>query len=203
MRPMARRSVASSSLAVEPRVDGRRARTVRTRAAIITALLELVAGGDRNPTAAAIAARANISVRSIGQHFATRAELFAAAADHYQQRADSAEPAATLSIEKRVASFVPARARELENSRPIRASAALFASDYPAVATAVRVNADRRRAQVVRVFAAEVSERDPDLVELLDLALGGRVWDALRERGIPAPRTQALITRLVEQLLAV
>ena len=45
-------------------VDGRRARTVRTRAAILQALLDRVRAGDINPTAATIAKHAKISVRS-------------------------------------------------------------------------------------------------------------------------------------------
>ena len=41
-------------------LDGRRARTVRTRAAILEAVLALLRGGDINPTAAEIARQAEI-----------------------------------------------------------------------------------------------------------------------------------------------
>ena len=46
-------------------LDGRRARTVRTRAAILEAVLALLRGGDINPTAAEIARQAGVSLRSI------------------------------------------------------------------------------------------------------------------------------------------
>jgi len=181
-------------------LDGRRARTVRTRAAILEALLALVRAGDINPTAAEIARQAGVSLRSIAQHFPRRGELFAAAAALYQARPDSPEPAATLALAARLDAFLPERARELERSRPIRASAAQFAADYPVVAEAIAGNAARRRAQVARVFAPEVADR-PDRLELVDLALGGRVWDALRERDLSTTRARALVRTLVEAAL--
>lgn len=182
-------------------LDGRRARTVRTRAAILRALLECVRAGDINPSAATIAARAQISVRSIGQHFPTRAALFAAAAELYLARPDGAEPAAGTAPAQRVADFLPARAADLEGSRPIRASAALFATEFPVVAAAIAGNAARRRDQVRRVFAGEIARGGADVEDLLDLVLGGRVWDALREQGASVERSRALITRLVALLV--
>ena len=152
-------------------IDGRRARTVRTRAAILEALLALVRAGEINPTAAAIAARARVSVRSISQHFPARGDLFGAAAALYQERPDSPEPAPGQPLAARLDAFVPVRARELEASRPIRASAAQFAADYPVVARAIAGNAARRRAQVARVFAAEVG---------VGARAGGRGGDAVR-----------------------
>lgn len=187
--------------APDPALDGRRARTVRTRAAILEALLDRVRAGDINPSAATIARAAKISVRSIGQHFPTRAALFAAAAEVYLHRPDDAEPPASADRAERVGALVEARAAELERSRPIRASAALFAAEYPVVAEAIAGNARRRRGQVQRVFAREIAKGGADVEDLLDLVLGGRVWDALREQGVPADRARVLITRLVELVL--
>lgn len=206
-RPAARRkrpapAPAPVDATADDALDGRRARTIRTRAAILTALLDLVRDGDINPTAAAIAARAGISVRSIGQHFPSRAELFAAASAAYLRRADPPDPAVTAALADRLAAFVPTRARELETSRPIRASASLFAASYPVVADAIAGNAARRRDQVLRVFAPELARAAPDTDELLDLVLGGRVWDALRERGVSAERAQSLVSRLAHLVLS-
>ncbi len=182
-------------------VDGRRARTVRTRAAIVQALLDRVRAGDVNPTAATIAKHAKVSVRSIGQHFPTRASLFAAAAEAYLLRPDPPEPTPDVDPARRVAAFLPARAQELETSRPIRSSAARFAGDFPVVAAAIAGNAARRRGQVQRVFAAEIARGGDDVEELLDLVLGGRVWDALRERGTSVERSRALVAQLVALVL--
>jgi hypothetical protein len=84
----------------------------------------------------------------------------------------------------------------------MRASAAQFAAEYPVVAAAIAGNAARRRAQVERVFGPELAGR-PDRLELVDLALGGRVWDALRERDLPPARAQALVRAMVGAALGV
>ncbi|HUQ02301.1 MAG TPA: hypothetical protein VM261_07370 [Kofleriaceae bacterium] len=184
------------------RVDGRRARGERTRKAIVDAVLALVKAGDPAPTAAAIAGKAKVSVRSIAQHFPTRAALFAAASSSYHARPSPAEPTPSGSPAARLAALVAQRGDELERSRPVRASAARFADQFEVVAAAVAESAERRRGVVARVFAAETAH-DRELLELLDLVLGGRVWDALRERGIPHTRARALVERLARALLGV
>ncbi len=185
-----------------PRVDGRRARGERTRKAIVDAVLVLVKAGDPTPTAAAIARRAKVSVRSIAQHFPTRAALFAAASSSYHGRPSPPEPAPSGSPTGRLVALITQRGDELEQSRPVRASAARFADQFEVVAAAVAESAERRRGVVARVFAAETAH-DRELLELLDLVLGGRVWDALRERGIPPARARALVERLARALLGV
>ena len=133
-------------------VDGRRARTTRTRDAIVGALLELVAGGEAAPTAAAIAARAKVSVRSIAVHFPTRAALFAAAAGRYHERPMPPEPPASAPVAQRLAALLTTRAVELEASRPIRAAAARLAGEFAVAAEALATSAQRRRDVVARVL---------------------------------------------------
>ena len=183
-----------------PRVDGRHARTTRTRAAIVDAVLALVTAGDPAPSAAAIARRAKVSVRSIATHFPSRAALFAAASSSYHARPAAAEPVAGGPLAARLAALLVDRADELEQSRPVRASAARFAAQFEVVAAAVAESAERRRGVVARVFAAETA-RDHDLLDLLDLILGGRVWDALRERGVAPARARVLVERLARAVL--
>jgi TetR/AcrR family transcriptional regulator, regulator of autoinduction and epiphytic fitness len=166
--------------------DGRHARTTRTRAAIVDALLALVASGQPAPTAAEIAAKAKISLRSIAVHFPARDLLFAAAANRYHERPPLPEPSPDLPVERRLAELLRIRAVELEASRPIRASAARLAAESTIAANALATSAARRREVVARVFAPEIARGGPDLLEILDLLLGGRVWDALRERRLPA-----------------
>ncbi len=183
-----------------PKTDGRHARTARTRAAIVDAVLTLVTAGDPAPSAAAIARRAKVSVRSIAAHFPSRAALFAAASSSYHARPATPEPVPAGPAADRLATLLAARAVELEQSRPVRASAARFAAQFEVVAAAVAESAERRRGVVARVFAAETA-RDHDLLDLLDLVLGGRVWDALRERGIPPARARVLVERLAAAVL--
>ncbi len=182
-------------------IDGRRARTARTHAAIVDALLALIVSGQLAPTAAAIAAKAKVSLRSIAVHFPTRHLLFAAAASRYHERPPLPEPSPSLPVERRLAALQAIRAVELEASRPIRASAARLAGESVVAASALSISASRRRDVVARVFAPELARGGPDLLEILDLLLGGRVWDALRERGLPPAEVSRLVGDQVRRAL--
>lgn len=166
------------------KVDGRRERSKRTRAAIVAALTELLDEGRIEPTAADVAKRAGVAVRSIAQHFATREELLLAVAAHHSQRLEHDD--GTLdggeTFEQRLDRFVAARARELESSRAMRGAAAVVQARSPAVAHALQRVAERRRAEAARVFAAEIGRAsDPKATErTVALLTSGRAWDALR-----------------------
>ena len=49
--------------------DGRRLRAVRSRDQIVEAMLALVGEGEMNPSAAQVAARAQVGLRSVFRHF--------------------------------------------------------------------------------------------------------------------------------------
>jgi hypothetical protein len=59
----------SASSTEEFSVDGRFARSARTRLAIVDALRALNQAGDVRPTAARVAERAGVSLRTVWQHF--------------------------------------------------------------------------------------------------------------------------------------
>ncbi len=62
--------------AAKPEADGRRARSLVSRARIIQAMVELVAAGDPNPSAAAVAERAGVGLRSVFRHFEDKDAIF-------------------------------------------------------------------------------------------------------------------------------
>jgi TetR/AcrR family transcriptional regulator, regulator of autoinduction and epiphytic fitness len=183
------------------KVDGRRERSKRTHAAIVAALTELLDEGRIEPTAADVAERAGVAVRSIAQHFATREELLLAVAAHHGQRLEHDH--GTLedgeSFEQRLDRFVTVRSRELEASRAMRGAAAVVQARSPAVQHALQRAAERRRAEAARVFAAEIAHtEDPKATErTVALITSGRAWDALRtdmRLGQKAARDQLAIS---------
>jgi len=166
------------------KVDGRRERSKRTRAAIVSALTELLDEGRIEPTAADVAKRAGVAVRSIAQHFPTREELLLAVAAHHSERLEQDHEALEdgTSFEQRLDRFVAVRARELEASRAMRGAAAVVQARSPAVQHALQRAAERRRAEAARVFADEIARAsDPKATErTVALVTSGRAWDALR-----------------------
>jgi len=180
------------------KVDGRRERSKRTRAAIVGALTALLDEGRIEPTAVDIAKRADVAVRSIAQHFASREELLLAVAAHHAGRLEHEPFDAKLPLEQRMDLFATQRARELEASRAMRGAAAVVLARSPGVARALHVASERRRAEAARVFAAEIAASpEPRATERsLALVTSGRAWDAVRTElglGTKAARDQLVI----------
>lgn len=190
------------------RVDGRRLRTERTRAAILGALLELVRGGVVTPTAPQIAAKAGVALRSIAQHFPSREALFAAAAAAYRDAAPrTGEVDPSLPLAERIEAFAARRAEVLETTAPYRLTATIMAAQSPAVHEGLRAAARLRRHEVAAVFAPELDRHArgarADLLDVLDAAASGRTWDALRDDMQLAPKSaQARMAFLIRAVLA-
>ncbi|MEL6486773.1 MAG: TetR/AcrR family transcriptional regulator, partial [Pseudomonadota bacterium] len=63
-------SAIKSAMASEPPLsDGRRERSLASRRKILEAMVDLVAAGDPNPSAAAVADKAGVGLRSVFRHF--------------------------------------------------------------------------------------------------------------------------------------
>lgn len=193
------RTVATTS----PKVDGRRERSRRTHAAIVGALTALLDEGSIEPTAAVIAERAGVAVRSIAQHFATREELLLAVARHHTERLEHEAPDPRAPFDVRLDAFVGARARELESSRAMRGAAAVVAARSPSVAGALHEVAERRRAEASRVFADAIARTaDPRTTERsVALVTSGKAWDALRgDLGLGAKAAREQLAATLRQL---
>jgi len=190
------------------RVDGRRLRAVRTRASIVTALYELVRDGDPAPTAAKIAARAGVALRSIGQHFPSREALLTAVAEHHSARVAKSPPDLPTGgpLAARLTAFVRIRADELERTMPLRRAIAAMRSPPEAVRAAERQDRDRRRAELAAAFAAEVDAAPAsDRARLLDrlyVVASGPTWDTMRSHlGLPARAAASQLRLLLDALL--
>ncbi len=169
----------------EPPIDGRTARAVRTRQAIVDACIELVEGGDPRPTGPRIATRAGVSVRSVFQHFDDLETLFAAVGRRVVDRVSRlivpVDPG--LPLDDRIASLVAQRARLLEAVTPIRRAASAHSVGSAEINRRFQSGHDFLRQQVMTVFAPEL-EQAGDLARVvldsLDVALSWSTWETLR-----------------------
>jgi TetR/AcrR family transcriptional regulator, regulator of autoinduction and epiphytic fitness len=171
---------------VPARTDGRNARTERTRRAVVEAMLSLIDGGDLRPTAKRVAERANISLRSVFQHFADLESLFAAVADAQQGRLAwliSLEPGEGP-LGERLRSFVERRAKLLETITPVRRAALLQEPFSEELGRRLRRAHDMARNEIERTFAPElagVTSGDArEIVFALDVATNWSAWDTSR-----------------------
>jgi AcrR family transcriptional regulator len=186
----------------DARPDGRRLRAVRTRAAIVAALYELVRDGDPAPTAARVAAHAGVALRSIGQHFKSREALLAAVAEHHIARVPAPTPKGKpRALRVRIAAFASTRAEDLERTAPMRRAIAVMPQPSPAVLAGVRRELDRRRAELAQTFAPELGA-DPHRLDRLDVVTSGPAWDVMRRmQRLELEAATAQLVALIEAVL--
>lgn len=171
------------------KVDGRRARGLRTRDAIISALLDLIASGDIAPTAQRIADRAGVSVRSVYQHFADVEGLYADAAERtYEWVRDTAKDIdPSVPLARRVDVFVDSRAATLEQLLPFFRAVRLMEPSSDRVRT-FRVAMEKwEKDRIAKAFARELkgieATRRPSVHSAIDALSSTDAWDHMRRGG--------------------
>jgi len=203
---MAASSASSSPILAS--VDGRLARGERARGAIVDALLALIDRGDLRPSAARVAERAGVSLRSVFQHFSDVESLFAAAASRQAERVSIHVGGIPEDgpLARRLGAFVRQRAQLLEAVAPVRRAAILmepFSRELQ-----VRLGAFRKLKadEVRRVFAPELARRSPAARRRLNSALAAAsswsMWQALRDhQGLSPTEARRTLRFTLESLL--
>lgn len=188
-------------------VDGRRARSVKTRETIVDAAISLLDGGDLKPTAAAIAARAGLSVRSVFQHFSDLEDLFLAVSDRQTNRVARLYTGTSYEgdLAARVQVFVNYRATLYETIAPIRRAAMLQEPFSKVVASRLELARNLHRLDVERAFAPELEAArtagDTRLADTVAAVCSFVVWDDMRRfGGFNVEEATSALGRLVSAL---
>ncbi len=186
------------------RVDGRTARSERTRNAIVDAHVSLITDGDLRPTADRIAKLAGVSLRALWSHFADMEALFAASGERILERRDAsfAPIPADLPLAERITAYCHQRARMLEAIGPAAKASALKEPFSPALQRYRKLHVQRVREELRALFAAEIGD-DEDLLTSLTAVSMWNHWDTLRtplDLSPEAARTS--LERTVTALLA-
>ena len=194
--------------AVTQTVDGRTARSARTRAAVVTAVLDLVRAGNPRPTAKEIAARAGISLRSVYVHFDDLDDLFAAAgARQAEEVAHLLSPVdAALPLSERIDEVVTQRAALWEALGPVRNAALVWSSTSSTLQEGAQRTTLRAVRDIARVFADRLEPLEPSrrhlLVEALHVVTSAAAWDVLRnERDLSVTDAGTVVSRSMTALL--
>jgi len=191
-----------------PTLDGRTARSARTRDAVVLALLGLISEGDVRPTAGRIAERAGISLRSVYVHFDDLDDLFLAAAREQRSRvfALTRQLPDTGPFDVRLAAFVEQRTRVLEAIAAVAKAAALQEPFSPAIAATTKAARELGRSELEVVFAIELTHLDPavrgHVLDACDALTAADTWDYLRvRRDLDPPTATATLATSLRLLL--
>lgn len=144
-------------------LDGRRARRIANRDAVLEALLELLSSGHLTPSAAEIAERAGVSERSLFRYFDDLPDLLLSAVARFNERhvADFEIPVDPgLPLEERIAAVVD---RVLYQRQVLGGIAVMARARAPFQPILAEVLVQRRRfarEQLAQVFGPELDRLD-------------------------------------------
>ena len=194
-------------VAMVPSVDGRNARAVRTREIVADAFLDLLTQGVLRPMAQQVAKRAGVSERAVFRHFDDLEGLFAVVAERQTQRLTGEfSPVPTnRPLSERIAALVAQRARLYEANTPVRRASLLQEPFSFAIATRLKHWRNAMRADVARIFAAELarlpSARRTEVRDALGVAVSWSAWEHLRRHaGLPPARAKRAVARMLTAL---
>jgi AcrR family transcriptional regulator len=199
--------VHDSNVAGTGRSDGRNRRAVETRRKVIAAAKAMITETSTAPTVVAVAKRADVSVRSVFQHFGDVESLFVTVMDAVRQ--DIVVPPPTLAsrpLSQRISSVVQNLAEIFDKIVPLRVAAGQFAG-HPALIERGLASKQELRAATFEAFAPEfgvLSEQArEELADAIGAALSLDAWIVLRRRdGLSFERATAVWHLTLTALLA-
>ena len=175
----------------EPHVDGRTARGLRTRQAVVDALLALQEEGELSPTAQQVAARAGVALRTVFGHFSDMETLWAEAGQRELVKLSHlvvpVDP--DLPLAERIELYCTSRGRVLEALLPVMRAARLREPTSPQLLKNRQLYIEVGDAEVSEVFATELSALDDAAqrrcLDALYLVSAASAWESLRhDRGL-------------------
>ena len=193
------------------RIDGRLARSARTRHAVVDALLDLLGEGDLRPTAARIAERAGVSLRLVFHHFDDLEAIYSELADRQAERVKplTVPISVALPFTRRIEEFSAQRGRLLETLSPVRRAAVLMEPFRPALAKRLKHARDLTRAAAIAAFAPELSKLDASenekraTIAALDVATSWVAWEQMRRhQGLSESEARGVMATTIRALLA-
>ena len=189
------------------RSDGRNRRAAETRRKIIAAAKAMIAETSTAPTVVAVAKRADVSVRSVFQHFGDVESLFVTVVDSV--RDDLVVPPPTPSnrpMAARIVSVVENLAQVFDKVVPLRVAAGQCVS-HPARTGRAEGSKDQLREATLEAFAPEFAalseQAKEELLDAIGAALSLEAWIVLRRRdGLSFERAASVWRLTLEALLA-
>lgn len=186
-----------------PASDGRVRRGVRSREAIVAALMDLVGSGVLQPTVQQVADRAGVGIRSVFRHYSEMETLYRAMDAQIERDAGPLLLGGKRegSLEGRLGAMARRRAAFFERIAPFKRSGNLlrWRSHY----------LQQRHRNLCRILRTDLLEWLPELaaarselLEAVDLAASFEAWDRLRsDQQLGVKAASAVLERTVGALL--
>lgn len=207
---MPRSNAVPAEMSNTVRTDGRNRRAAATRRKIIEAAKAMIEETSEAPTVVGVAKRADVSVRSVFQHFGDVQSLFVTVVDSVGEAVQmSPPPTVDRPLEARVDGLIQGLVELFDKIVPLRVAAGQFAG-HPALLERGLSLRQQLRDATFRAFEPEFAslteQAREELADAIGAALSLDAWIVLRRRdGLSAERAAAIwrltLTALLEHEL--
>ena len=183
--------------------DGRKHRSQKSQARIVNAMLELVAQGNREPSADQIADIAKVGRRSVFRHFNDMDTLYREMTDSIARSMGSIvlQPFQAADWEGRILELVDRRAVGFEKMKPFLLAGQVHRHRSPFLKASHAQFVQTLRQILLGLFPKEIA-RNADLVEALDMLLSFETWSRLRhDQGLSIARSKRVLKQAIRSIL--
>jgi AcrR family transcriptional regulator len=186
--------------------DGRIARGERTRSSIADALYELLADGAENPSGRDIAERANVSLRSVFQHFDDIEAVYGELVTRQHERIAPflAPISQEIPLNERVEKFIENRDSMFALAAPLRRSMGTYrgVKTSHTIRRALIYIQRAQRDQIAQSFAPEINSNEQLLLQL-EVCLSFETWNQYTsQHGLSRAATRGHLHNLIMTMLA-
>ena len=183
--------------------DGRRRRSLDSRARIVAAMLELIREGEISPGAEQVAARAQVGLRTVFRHFKDMDSLYRemSAVIEGELRKVALQPFKTDSWRARVDELIERRSQAFERIAPFKR-----ASEVHRHKSKFLEDDSSRLSQTLREILKNILppefSKEPLTLETVDLLLSYETWIRLRrDQNLTPRRAREVLLAAVRKVL--
>ncbi|WP_095012504.1 TetR/AcrR family transcriptional regulator [Tsuneonella mangrovi] len=186
-----------------PHPDGRRERSRSSRRRIIEAMMDLIAGGNINPSAANVAERAGVGLRTVFRHFDDKESIYREMNEILWQAYAPVIQAPFQSNDWREQLFelIERRASVYEEIAPFRIASSIQRFSSPVLMETYRRMIEQERANLERILPDHIRS-DSDRARSILLATSFGSWRLFRhDEELSARETVDVIKQLLRDIL--
>jgi AcrR family transcriptional regulator len=183
--------------------DGRRQRSERSRAQIIEAMFSLIREGEMSPSAARVAERAEVGLRTVFRHFEDMDSLYVEMAERISSEVmpKILAPFEASEWRERFFEHIARRIEIYEHIMPVRVSANLRRFQSRFLMEEYRRGLLIERSTLTALLPEEINN-DPVLFAAIETSASFQTWRRLRQDSDLTPEDAGVVFRLMlERLL--
>ena len=183
--------------------DGRRKRGDQSRRQIVDAMIELVRSGEMSPSAAQVAERAGVGLRTVFRHFDEMEILYREMAEVIRARImpEVVKPYSGSTWRDRLDELINRRISLYDEIMPLKVAGSVLRFRSPFLMEDYHEHLRMERKTLRQVLPADILD-DGDLFRALEMLTSFQAWRRLRQdQGLGLAEASRVLRRMVDALL--